>query len=218
MTAPPARRAGAPPAAYALSIIFGHHVGTLLAGAGTVGPTRWADWVDVLTPYAVLGTAGLALLAARATRRSWIVFALGAVTYAEGHGIHLAANSVGNAVPGPTAHLWDEVVGHWVWYVGWVLVTGALAAALARTPLPCPAALAYPLAALVGLTWATNTIEGGTPGLGLAAAAGFAGWGWVIRRGAGRLLLAAYGLAFVLLAGWGIAWGGFPQFSQLGWI
>lgn len=38
------------------------------------------------------------------------------------------------------------------------------------------------------------------------------------RRGAGRLLLAAYGLAFVLLAGWGIAWGGFPQFSQLGWI
>jgi hypothetical protein len=184
----------------------------------SVGPTRWADWVDLATPYAVLGTAGLALFAAGAVRRVWVLFAVGALTYAEGHGIHLAANSVANADPGPTAHLWDEVVGHWVWYAGWVLMTAALAVGLARAPLPRPVALAYPLAGLVGLTWATNTIEGGTPALGLAAAAGFAGWGWLTRRRAGRLLLAAYGLAFLLLAGWGIVWGGFPQFSQLGWI
>lgn len=36
--------------------------------------------------------------------------------YASGHGIHLAANSIGNVSPGPTARLWDEVVGHCVWY------------------------------------------------------------------------------------------------------
>lgn len=72
---------------------------------GEVGATRWADWVDLATPYAVLGTAGLALSTAAVPRRVWVLFAVGALTYAEGHGIHLAANSVANVVPGPTAHL-----------------------------------------------------------------------------------------------------------------
>jgi uncharacterized membrane protein YagU involved in acid resistance len=53
-----------------------------------------------------------------ARRRIWLVFGAGSIAYASGHGIHLAANSVANASPGPTAHLWDEVVGHYIWYVG----------------------------------------------------------------------------------------------------
>ena len=34
-----------------------HHIGTLFAGLGDVGSTdtRWADWIDLITPYVVTG-------------------------------------------------------------------------------------------------------------------------------------------------------------------
>src|SRR5262245_42542804 len=73
-----------------------HHTGVGLAWLGTVGDTRWADWIDILTPYAVLLPAAAALRAARTGPRIWTLYLLGAITYVEGHGIHLAANSVGN--------------------------------------------------------------------------------------------------------------------------
>ena len=211
-------------AGFAVSIIVGHHVGTIFKPLGEVGHTRWADWIDLLTPYAVLGCALVALAAAGADRVGWLLFAVGAAVYTQGHGIHLSANSIGN-VTGDTAaepitdvvHLWDEVMGHYVWYAGWILVVVALVRALVRRdrvagPLP------YVLAALYGLTWMTNNVEGGTPVLGLVAAAAFGIWGWRERARAGRHLLAAYGVALVLFAVFGMWQGGFPQFSELGWI
>ncbi|HVE73678.1 MAG TPA: hypothetical protein VNA30_01090, partial [Mycobacteriales bacterium] len=98
--------------AFAVAVIIGHHLGTILKPLGTVGPTEWADWVDLLVPMTVLGTAAAALVAAVAERREWLLFSIGAVLYAQGHGIHLGANSISNAgVTGrakDAAHLWDE--------------------------------------------------------------------------------------------------------------
>jgi hypothetical protein len=170
----------------------------------------------------VIGTALAVLLAAGADRRSWLVAALGAVVYADGHGIHLAANSVGNARGnGQPVHLWDEVVGHYLWYAGLFLLVAALARALVARPRP--GAAAWPLAVLFGITAATNGIEGGTPVLTLAAALAFVAYGWRHRRGSGLLLVAAYAVTGLLLLGWGVYWGVadgrfFPQFSELGWI
>jgi len=83
-------------ALFALAFAVAHHTGAAFAPLGDVGPTRWADWIELAVPWLVLGTAAGVLVAAGAGRREWIVFALGALLYAEGHGIHLAANSVGN--------------------------------------------------------------------------------------------------------------------------
>ena len=67
-------------AGFAVAVVIGHHIGTLLGPLGTVGPeTEWADWVDLLTPYVVVGTACGALLAAGADRRAWVVAAVGAL-------------------------------------------------------------------------------------------------------------------------------------------
>ena len=198
---------------FALAVVVGHHVGTLVGPLGELGArTEWADWVDLLTPYAVVGTALAALLSAGASRRAWLVAAVGGVVYVQGHGVHLAANSIGNARGGAQpVHLWDEVVGHYLWYGGLYLLVAALVLAV-----PEPGGRArWPLAALFGLTTATNGIEGGTPWFTLGVAVLFCAWG---ARSGRRVLLAAYLVAAVLLAGWGVYWQGFPQFSELGWI
>lgn len=122
--------------------------------------------------------------------RSWVVFGAGAVACTSGHGIHLAANSVGNASPGRTAHLWDEVVGHHVWFVGVALVMAALTRTMAGRPRPHPAA--YVLAVAVGLTWASNGVGGGTLPFSLAVALAAAGFGWLRRRELGVVMLAGF--------------------------
>ena len=71
---------------------------------------------------------------ARAHRGQWTLFGLGAVPFTLGHGLALAAKSVGNvadeASPGPLVHLWDEGASHYIWYVGLFLVMGSVALAL----------------------------------------------------------------------------------------
>lgn len=218
MTSRRASRPGRWLAGFGVAVLVGHHLGALPGGLGDAGgATRWVDWIDLLTPYAVVGTALGALAAAGAHRRSWVTAFLGAVAYVNGHGIHLAANSIGNA-RGDAApvHLWDEVLGHLLWYAGLALLVVALVPAVRRAGVPArPAGLLLALG--VGLTWTTNALEGGTAVPSLVVAAALSAWGWRIRgSGAGRLLLAAFPAAAVLLAGWGVLHGGFPAPSELG--
>jgi hypothetical protein len=186
-------------AATALAYVLLHHLGLLPSGLGA-GPegTRWADWLDLAVPWLVLAPAAVTLWAGRADVRSWVVFGAGVVAYTSGHGIHLAANSIGNQDPGPTAHLWDEVVGHLVWFVGVALVLAALA--LTMIGKPRPHAVGYVLAAAAGLTWASNAIGGGTLLLSLAVAIAAAAFGWRRRGELGVVLLVGY-LPAVLVIG-----------------
>lgn len=188
-------------AAAALVYTLLHHLGSLPNGLGEAPrDTRWVDWLDLLTPYLVLAPAALTLRAAQSAERMWWAFGSGAVAYASGHGIHLAANSVGNTRPGPTADLWDEVVGHLIWYGGVALVIAALSATMISRPRP-RGPVPYALAAGVGLTWATNALGGvGTavPGLVLGLVA--VGFGWNRRGGLPIVLVVAGGLAATVLA------------------
>lgn len=206
------------------ALVYGllHHQGTALSGLGdAAGGTRWADWIDLVTPYAVLLPAAGALRALDADRGAWLLFLLGGISYVEGHGLHLAANSVGNAEPPAggwpaPVHLWDEVVGHHFLITGVLLVV--LAVVRAAEDLPAPPWPAFALAGLVGVTWMTNALEGGAPALGLAGA-GLLTWaGWRRRDGFGRVVLAAYAPALALLLGYGAWQRGFPQFTELGWV
>lgn len=186
----------------ALAYVVLHHLGLLPGGLGAAPrDTQWADWLDLLVPYLVLAPAAMALSVAPALRRAWVVFGLGAVTYATGHGIHLAANSVGNADPGPTAHLWDEVVGHEIWYAGVALVVAALAMTMPGRPRP--GWVGYLLALAVGATWASNAVGGrGTVVAALVVATAFAVWGWRHRHDLGLTLLVGFApaAAFLLVA------------------
>ena len=205
----------------ALGYAVCHSAGTLFAGLGDVGTTqtRWADWIDLATPYVVTGAAAGALRAARASRGTWTVFWFAAILYTQGQGIHLAANSVGNAQAHEhqPAYLWDEHVGHYLWFSGMALIVGALAVTLSERRHRGGVG-AHLLALLVGFTNFTNSVEGQTPVLGIAIAVVFMVWGFVTRDGLGRVLLTAYSFSLLLFAIFGVWQGGFPEFSTLGWI
>ena len=202
----------------AVALVATHWLRLLPLGFEAPGATRYEDFVDLVTPYAVAGPALAALAAVGASRRTWTLALLGAGAFTQGHGVHLSANSIRHAV-GPVApvDLWDEGVGHWIWFVGLALLTAAVAHAVAGA---VPAGRAgHALAALVGLTWAANVVEAGIVPLGVLLAAGLAAQGWRLRATAtGRLLVLAFGASLVLVAAWGAWWGGFPEPSDLGWL
>lgn len=203
--------------AFAAAVIVGHHTGFLLEPLGEVGTTRWADWIDLALPYAVVGCAAGALLAGGADRRAWLLFGGAAILYTQGHGIHLAANSVANAAPGEPAHLWDEVVGHYLWYGGLAGIVAALVLALGDLPRPA-VRVSAPLSLLFGFTVFTNSVEGGTALFGLATSTAFLVWGLRRRERLAAVLVPTYGVAAAALLAWGTYWLGFPQFSELGWF
>jgi hypothetical protein len=205
--------------AFAGGVIVGHHTGFLLEPLGNVGgiadgETRWSDWIDLILPYVIVGCAGAALAAAATPGRVWLLFGFAAVLYTQGHGIHLAANSIANVASAEPAHLWDEVIGHYLWYGGLAGLVAALGLALGDLPRPSWS-VGLPLALLFGFTVFTNSIEGGTAPLGLLTSAAFLAWGIYRRDRLLALLVPTYGLALVALAVWGTYWLGFPQFSEL---
>ena len=187
----------------AVAYCLAHHLGSVPDGIGSAGRgTTWADWLDLLVPFVVLLPALGTLLAARVPRATYLWFAVGSWLYCTGHGVHLSANSIGNVVPGETAHLWDEQVGHWLWYAGVAIVFATLASTLRDRP-GTGGWPAWVLAVGVGLTWGTNA-QGGhfvVPGLVLDAALGLwtiRGWGaraWLVRA------VAVSGAVGIVLAG-----------------
>jgi hypothetical protein len=213
---------------FALAVIIGMQAGTVFKPLGEVGETRVADWVDLVTPYAILGCAAMVLVRAEASRAQWVLFGVGGITFTLGHGLHLAANSISNVADAVVAkasivHLWDEVVSHYFWYVGLFLVLAAMALALRPQEFRV-GALDVVVCLLVAVTLVNNYIEGGTPWLGLVFLAVGVVAGLVWRPAAvSRLLLVLGGVGLLLLVGWGVYWlaadgSVFPQFSELGWI
>ncbi len=179
---------GAALALTALAYSLCHHVGSLPDGLGPAGRgTRVADWVDLATPLLVLTPALLAVLDARPGRATYLWFAVGSWLYATGHGLHLAANSIGNAQPGATAHLWDEYVGHWTWYAGVAVLTAVLASTMVGRPVPRHP-VAWVLAGSAGATWGTNATGGEFTWAGLVLAVAAIEWGVRHRRDQGLLL------------------------------
>src|SRR5436309_15996797 len=81
-----------------------HHAPSLAGNAG--------DWIDLATPFAIVA-ATTAVLCSLPTARPAITLALvGALLYVDGHGIHLAASSIGHETLRGAAksvtHFWAE--------------------------------------------------------------------------------------------------------------
>lgn len=203
--------------AFAASVFVFHHLPVFFGGGA-------GDAIDLLTPFAVIGSAAAVLLAL-GTHGGLLVLALaGGVLYIDGHGIHLAANAVARedlaGAANDVAHFWDERLGHIEWHLGWLalLVAFCLAeragGALRARPGPAGAMAAL----LLGFTFFTSTVEGGTWWLALGGATLLVPWGLITRRPLLSACAGALGLTAMLLGVWALWHLGMPQFSDLGWV
>jgi hypothetical protein len=195
------------------------------------------DLIEGVGVYVVLALfAWVVRLALPARGRPAALAAIAAVTFAFGHGIHLAANSIHDSLqrgrisdPAGLADFWDEHAGHYLIDSARVLFAAALtwgAGGGAR------AGRAGDLAAGAGglaFGWIlfAASVEGQTVPLVLPAALLYAGWSaraWRTRGaaagGASRAILlflaTAAWTALLFFAVWGIWQRGFPEFTKVG--
>lgn len=202
--------------AFAATVAIFHHVPSVGDNLG--------DWIDLATPFAVVGAAALVLVRLDAWGAALGVAVAAAVAYVDGHGIHLAANSIrAEGLTGEAervAYFWDERLSHVEWHLGLIglVVAICLAEPWARPPVRGSSVQALTVAVLLGFTLFTSTVEGQTWWLLPPTTAILCLWalgrpGPLLRACAG-----AFALASLLLAGWAAWHRGVPEFSDLGWI
>jgi hypothetical protein len=202
----------------------------------------YQDAFDLLTPLVLIPIYGI-LFRYSAREASGlaegIAFLALAACWVEGQGMHLSANSISNLMESLSrsgliqlngngafrlTHFYDELLGHCVWHIG---VLG-LAALLIYREWRRPAGLVTawrsttPAGLIYGFTLFAITNEGRTVWMGLpfSVAVTLFGLMWGRRKLGQRPVLAFFlvscAVASLLYLGWGLCWGGLPEFGEAG--
>jgi len=202
--------------AFAVAVAVFHHVPSI---GGSLG-----DWIDLATPFAVVGAAAFVLYGLGAWGKALGLALVSGIAYVQGQGIHLAANSIrAEGLTGEAervAYFWDERFSHVEWHLGLIglVLAFCLAEPWTRPPLRGTTTQEVVVAALLGFTLFTSTVEGQTwwllPPVGLVLVL----WALARPRSVLGACAGAFAVACILLAGWAAWHRGVPEFSDLGWI
>jgi hypothetical protein len=202
------------------------------------------DTVDLFTPLVLIPTYWLLFRSAverASSRGAELSFMVIAAIWVLGQGMHLAANSINNlaetAAPQRVVdiagtgiyqlmYFYDEHLSHYLWHLGVLGMAGLLIYQEWRHPAGISTVWwAAILAGLIyGFTYFCIFLEGQTVLIGLPFAVIVTAltFLWGRRQLVRRPLLTFFGtacvVAVVLFAGWGLYWGGFPQFTDVGLI
>jgi hypothetical protein len=201
------------------------------------------DAFDILTPLMLIPLYWLIFHYSgreAPTLSDAVAFLILTVFWVEGQGMHLAANSISNLMESASGSLvgvtgsdafkliyfYDEQLGHYLWHIG---VLG-LAALLIYREWRRPAGLqtvwwSTILGGIIyGLTLFMITNEGQTVWMSLpfCLLVTLFGLVWGRKKLGQQPVLAFFFVAclvaLLVLAGWGLYWGGFPEFSEVGLI
>lgn len=200
------------------------------------------DVFDLLTPLVLIPIYWLMFKYSSgeaSTGLEEIAFNVFASIWVLGQGMHLAANSIDNLAENLAGtgriditatslyqliYFYDEHLSHYIWHIGVLALAGLIIYREWRHPAGSSTVWWATLVGgfVYGFTYFCIFLEGQTVPLGLPFAAFIVLLTLVWGRG--RLtrhpLLAFFFLscliALVFLVGWGIYWGGFPQFSDVG--
>lgn len=204
----------------------------------------WQDAIDILTPLVLIPVCWLmfkGIARGPAGLRDEIALTVMAAFWAAGHGMHLSANSInnlienlaGNQVVDITAtdiyrltYFYDEHLSHYLRDIG---VLGLAALLIYEgwrqsSDEKTDWRLVIPAGALYGFTWFCIFLEGQTVPIGFPFVTVAAlliliwGRGKLSQQPVLAFFFVSSLLASLLFAGWGLYWGGFPQFSDVGLI
>jgi hypothetical protein len=202
----------------------------------------WQDVLDLLTPlvlipiYWLMFNYGSGELATPREENAFMVFAS---LWILGQGMHLAANSINNLAENLARtggiditatslyrliYFYDEYLSHYLWHAGVLALAGLIIYREWRRPAGVATIWWATLIAgfVYGFTYFCIFLEGQTVPLGLpfAAVVVLVALIWGRKKLTNRPLLAFFFvsclIASIFLAGWGLYWGGFPQFSEVG--
>jgi hypothetical protein len=204
----------------------------------------YQDALDLLTPFILIPIYWLMFKLASGNPSSLveeIAFLVFTVFWVLGHGMHLAANSINN-LAGKLAtsqvsdilgtdiykltYFYDEHLSHYLWHIGILGMIGLLIYREWQEPAGQRTVWWATLLGgiIYGFTCFCVFLEGQTVLLGLpfVLILTLIGLLWGRKRLANQPLLAFFFVsclvATVLFIGWGLYWGGFPEFSQVGLI
>lgn len=203
------------------------------------GDVMVADMLDLLTPVVTVILIFRIVMAARGHRSVGLmctaVMIAGAVLFVEGHGIHLSANAIsrilgeGSSAAQRLSYFYDEVLGHILWDGGMIVMMSGLAvvAFQGRGGGKTRTEIVLPASALFAFSCFTNAVEGQTVVFTLPIAVLFPVVVYYFAQVRGisiqenpilLFLVSGYSLMLMLFLFWGIINGGFPEFSEIGWI
>lgn len=194
-----------------------------------------ADVIDLLSSYFVLGAGWLLFrLDDRTppTKGESACFVLILILWLDGHGIHLATNSVGHWLKEMTEtpayklnYFYDEFLGHHLWNSGVMGLSTLLIFRQRRSPTAISSTLRLELVAalLYGFTFFCCLVEGHTAPIAIPYSVCVVALALHDRNRFRHVpVLAFFGMAhlftLLLTSGWGLWWGGLPEFSQIGLI
>jgi len=204
----------------------------------------YQDAFDLLTPLVLIPIYWL-LFKYAAVEKSKLIeeiaFLLFTVFWVQGQGMHLSANSINNLIESLAqnhiidnsatdiyrlTYFFDEYLSHLLWHFG---ILGLTALLIYREwNRPAQKSTIWWAAILAGLiygfTYFCTFLEGKTVMMGLPFAVVIVTFTLIsaLKDLSKRPVLAFFFLAFLtaclLFAGWGLYWGGFPEFSDVGLI
>ena len=195
-----------------------------------------ADVFDLFTPLVLIPIYWLLFLwVGKGSPSLWetLVFMLLAAFWVEGQAMHLSANSIGHLVGEVDAsdaarltYFFDEQLGHYLWHFGLLGLAALLIYREWRQPAGLLARWGMTLLSSViyGFTLFAAILEGQTTPMGLPfiLVVAIIVLVWGRRKPEGHpirlFFFAGFLVALLFFAGWGLYWGGFPEFSEVGII
>jgi hypothetical protein len=203
---------------------------------------KTADAFDLLTPLVLIPVYWLLLELRPETppsRGENLAFLVLAVLWVAGQGMHLAANSIGHLLTGMESSeaytltaFYDEALSHYLWHFGVIALSALLLYRQWQHPFTGESLsvkggsllLGIVASIVYGFAFFLIVIEGATLPMGFPFAALVALFGLIRGRSRFRsqplhlFFTLAYLVALLFLVGWGIYWGGWPEFSEVGLI
>ncbi len=215
----------------------GMHVGPVFLRAPLAAGLTTGDGLSLLAPYVVLGSVAYVWLgfdrprpAATGIDGPLLLLLAAGLLYTSGHGINLSANAIARMPDLHTGtpafrltYFLDEHLGHVLWHLGVIGLTGGLLWAGHRSEPAPPHPLLLLGAPAFAFAYFTDAVEGQTvPLMGPAALALLVtlfftarGRSVAAHHPVRRFFIPGLGGALLLLAVWAIWQGGVPQFSEV---
>jgi hypothetical protein len=200
-------------------------------------PIKNGDVLDLFTPLVLIPIYWLLFQIHPhypPSQKEIMIFLICAVLWIQGQGMHLAANSIGHLVIADSNNgikqltlFYDEILSHYIWHLGLVGLSALLIYRQWQHPFTKQfSSLEFEITAGIvhGLNYFIDIVESATTVLGVPFAVGVVlfclFWGRKRLRQQPILtfFFVSYGIACLFFLGWGLYWGGLPEFSKVGII